>query len=110
MVYSLQSAREKFEELCESLFFKVMGPLQSVLQDAGLNRSKVDEIVLVGGSTRIPMIQHMVSNFFDKKDLNKSLNPDEAVAYGAATQAAILNGDNNPDLTLVDVIPIRGCS
>ena len=57
--------RQNFEELCESLFFKAMGPLQSVLQDAGLDRSKVDEIVLVGGSTRIPMIQQMVSNFFD---------------------------------------------
>ena len=92
--------------MCQSFFSKVMGPLQNVLEESKIDRSNVDDIVMVGGSTRIPMIQQMVSNFFNKKELNKSLNPDEAVAYGATTQAAILNGDNNLDLTLVDVIPI----
>ena len=99
--------REKFEELCQSLFLKVRQPLKKVLKEAKLAKEAVDEIILVGGSTRIPMIQEIVSTFFNNKNLNKSINPDEAVAYGATLQAAILNGDTDDlDIVLMDVIPM----
>ena len=98
--------RSKFEELCEGIFEKVIGPLQNVLEEAKLTKPEVDEVVLVGGSTRIPMIQQKVSSFFNNKKLNKSINPDEAVAYGATIQAAILNDQTDLDVTLVDVIPM----
>lgn len=101
--------RARFEELNSDLFKKCMEPVEQVLRDAKIDKSKVDEIVLVGGSTRIPKIQHMLSSFFNNKDLNKTINPDEAVAYGAAVQAAILSGvDNNnvQDLLLLDVAPV----
>jgi len=76
--------RAKFEELCIDLFRQCMGPVESVLKDAQIGKSQVHEIVLVGGSTRIPKIQQMLSDFFSGKTLNKTINPDEAVAYGAA--------------------------
>ena len=101
--------RARFEELNSDLFRKCMEPVEQVLRDAKMDKSKVDEIVLVGGSTRIPKIQQMLSSFFNNKDLNKTINPDEAVAYGAAVQAAILSGvDNNnvQDLLLLDVAPV----
>lgn len=101
--------RARFEELNSDLFKKCMEPVEQVLRDAKMDKSKVDEIVLVGGSTRIPKIQQMLSSFFNNKDLNKTINPDEAVAYGAAVQAAILSGvDNNnvQDLLLLDVAPV----
>lgn len=101
--------RARFEELNSDLFRKCMEPVEQVLRDAKMDKSKVHEIVLVGGSTRIPKIQQMLSSFFNGKELNKSINPDEAVAYGAAVQAAILSGvDNNnvQDLLLLDVAPV----
>jgi L1 cell adhesion molecule like protein len=86
-----------------------MAPIEAVLKDAECAKNKVDEVVLVGGSTRIPKIQQMLQDFFNGKTLNKSINPDEAVAYGAAVQAAILNGEqseNVKDLLLLDVTPL----
>jgi L1 cell adhesion molecule like protein len=103
--------RAKFESLCMSLFQKCIQPVSKVLQDAGCSKSQVDEIVLVGGSTRIPKVQQMISDFFGGKELNKGVNPDEAVAYGAAVQANILSGDSKEgdatnDLLLLDVAPL----
>lgn len=101
--------RARFEELCSDLFRSTLEPVEKALRDAKLDKSKIDEIVLVGGSTRIPKIQKLLSDFFNGKELNKSINPDEAVAYGAAVQAAILTGDNSnnvKDLLLLDVAPL----
>ena len=103
--------RAKFESLCMSLFQKCLDPVSKVLRDAGVSKGQVDEIVLVGGSTRIPKIQEMLSSFFGGKELNKSVNPDEAVAYGAAVQANILSGDckkddKTNDLLLLDITPL----
>ena len=101
--------RARFEELCQDLFRSTMDPVEKVLRDSKIDKSSVDEIVLVGGSTRIPRIQKLVSDFFNGKEPNKSINPDEAVAYGAAVQAAILTGDTSEktqDLLLLDVAPL----
>lgn len=101
--------RAKFEELCNDLFQKAMDPVSQVLKDAKIDRSKVDEVVLVGGSTRIPKIQKLLSDYFNGKELNKSVNPDEAVAYGAAIQGAILSGEKDEkldSLVLLDVTPL----
>ncbi|KAM9913084.1 hypothetical protein OXX69_001933, partial [Metschnikowia pulcherrima] len=87
--------RARFEELCQDLFRSTLDPVEKVLRDAKVDKSQVDEIVLVGGSTRIPKVQKLVSDFFNGKEPNKSINPDEAVAYGAAVQAAILSGDTS---------------
>ncbi|PWY65322.1 heat shock protein 70 [Aspergillus heteromorphus CBS 117.55] len=101
--------RARFEELCQDLFRSTMEPVERVLRDAKIDKSSVHEIVLVGGSTRIPKIQRLVSDFFNK-DPNKSINPDEAVAYGAAVQAAILSGDTSSkstnEILLLDVSPL----
>jgi heat shock protein 1/8 len=101
--------RARFEELCQDLFRGTMEPVERVLRDAKIDKSSVHEIVLVGGSTRIPKIQKLVSDFFNK-DANKSINPDEAVAYGAAVQAAILSGDQSSkstnEILLLDVAPL----
>lgn len=102
--------RARFEELCQDLFRSTMEPVERVLRDAKIDKSSVHEIVLVGGSTRIPRIQKMVSDFFNGKEPNKSINPDEAVAYGAAVQAAILSGDTSSksttEILLLDVAPL----
>jgi len=101
--------RARFEELCSDLFRRLFEPLDKVLKDSGISKSKIDEIVLVGGSTRIPKIQKYLSEYFNGKQLNKSVNPDEAVAYGAAVQAAILSGCKDSkvnDLLLLDVTPL----
>ena len=103
--------RAKFESLCMHLFNRCMEPVTKVLRDGGISKSKVDEIVLVGGSTRIPKIQNLLSEFFNGKELSKSINPDEAVAYGASVQAAILSGNVNTgdkasDVLLLDVVPL----
>lgn len=101
--------RARFEELCADMFRSTLEPVEKVLRDAKLDKSQLDEIVLVGGSTRIPKIQKLVSDFFNGKEPNKSINPDEAVAYGAAVQAAILTGDTSSktqDLLLLDVAPL----
>ncbi|KAG5519016.1 hypothetical protein PMAC_002547 [Pneumocystis sp. 'macacae'] len=101
--------RARFEELCQDLFRGTMEPVEKVLRDAKLDKSSVHEIVLVGGSTRIPRIQKLVSDFFNGKEPNRTINPDEAVAYGAAVQAAILSGDTSEqtqDILLLDVAPL----
>jgi len=101
--------RARFEELCSDLFRGTLTPVEKALRDSKLDKSSIDEIVLVGGSTRIPKVQKLLQDFFNGKELNKSINPDEAVAYGAAVQAAILNGDSSEavsDLLLLDVAPL----
>jgi len=101
--------RARFEELCADLFRGTLEPVEKALRDSKMDKSSIHEIVLVGGSTRIPKIQKLLQDFFNGKELNKSINPDEAVAYGAAVQAAILNGDTSEavnDLLLLDVAPL----
>lgn len=101
--------RARFEELCADLFRSTLEPVEKSLRDAKLDKGQVNEIVLVGGSTRIPKVQKLLQDFFNGKELNKSINPDEAVAYGAAVQAAILSGDTSEavqDLLLLDVAPL----
>ena len=101
--------RARFEELCADLFRGTLEPVEKALRDAKMDKSKIHEVVLVGGSTRIPKIQKMLQDFMGGKELNKSINPDEAVAYGAAVQAAILKGDKSDaikDVLLVDVTPL----
>ena len=91
------------------MFKSTLEPVEKVLKDSKISREKVDDIVLVGGSTRIPKIQSLVSEYFGGRQLNKSINPDEAVAYGAAVQAAILSGqtsEQTKDLLLLDVAPL----
>lgn len=101
--------RAKFESLCDSFFIRCMAPIEQVLKDAKMSKSDIHEIVLVGGTTRIPKIQQLLSELFNGKELCKSINPDEAVAYGAAVQAAILSGVNDKainDVLLLDVYPL----
>lgn len=107
--YITTITRAKFENLCDALFRKTMAPVEQVLRDAKMSKSQIEEIVLVGGSTRIPKIQQLLSEFFNGKELCKSINPDECVAYGAAVQAAILTGTKDSkiaDLLLLDVCPL----
>jgi L1 cell adhesion molecule like protein len=101
--------RARFEELCMDLFRKCMDPVEKCLKDAKLDKASVHEVVLVGGSTRIPKVQQLLQDYFNGKELCKSINPDEAVAYGAAVQAAILTGHGGEavqDLLLLDVAPL----
>lgn len=101
--------RARFEELNADLFRSTMDPVEKAIRDAKLDKSSIHDIVLVGGSTRIPKVQRLLQDFFNGKELNKSINPDEAVAYGAAVQAAILHGDKSQevqDLLLLDVTPL----
>jgi L1 cell adhesion molecule like protein len=108
--FNAQITRARFEDLNSKAFNGTLDPVTQVLKDANLDKSKVDEIVLVGGSTRIPRIQKLLSDYFDGKKLEKSINPDEAVAYGAAVQAGILSGKatsaDTADLLLLDVVPL----
>jgi heat shock protein 1/8 len=103
--------RAKFEMLCMSLFQKCIEPVSKVLRDSGVSKNQVDDIVLVGGSTRIPKIQELLSGFFNGKELSKNINPDEAVAYGASVQAAILSKSTTgkeriDEILLLDVAPL----
>jgi len=101
--------RAKFENICEDLFRKTMDPVEQVLRDSKLSKSEIHEIVLVGGSTRIPKIQQLLSEYFNGRELCKSINPDECVAYGAAVQAAILSGSKDEKISvllLLDVCPL----
>ena len=101
--------RARFEKVCEPLFLRCLESVKRVLDDAKMKKTDVDEIVLVGGSTRVPRVQTLLSEYFDGKTLNKSVHPDEAVAYGAAVQGAILSGVRDSataNLLLVDVIPL----
>ncbi|EED16000.1 Hsp70 chaperone (HscA), putative [Talaromyces stipitatus ATCC 10500] len=108
--FNAQITRARFEDLNAKAFSGTLDPVQQVLKDSGIDKKAVDEIVLVGGSTRIPRIQKLLSDFFDGKKLEKSINPDEAVAYGAAVQAGILSGkatsEETSDLLLLDVVPL----
>ena len=101
-------SRARFEELCADLFRSTLEPVEKALRDAKMDKSSIHDIVLVGGSTRIPKVQKLLQDYFNGKELNKSINPDEAVAYGAAIQAAILSGVQDQtiqDVLLVDVAP-----
>lgn len=101
--------RARFEELNMDLFRRSMEPVEKCMRDAKMDKSQIDDVVLVGGSTRIPKVQQLLQDFFNGKELCKSINPDEAVAYGAAVQAAILSGEGNEkvqDLLLLDVTPL----
>ena len=108
--FSANITRARFEDINSVLFKSTIDPVSQVLKDAKISKSEVDEIVLVGGSTRIPKVQKLLSDFFDGKQLEKSINPDEAVAYGAAVQGAILTGqstsEETKDLLLLDVCPL----
>ncbi|XP_028150686.1 heat shock protein 68-like [Diabrotica virgifera virgifera] len=102
-------SRARFEELNSDLFKSTLQPVEKALNDANMSKSQINDVVLVGGSTRIPKIQSLLQNYFNGKTLNLSINPDEAVAYGAAVQAAILSGDTSSkiqDVLLVDVTPL----
>merc|ERR1712139_100183 len=101
--------RARFEELCADLFKKTLGPVQKALDDSGLKKNQIDELLLVGGSTRIPKVQALLKEMFNNKEPNKGINPDEAVAYGAAVQGGILSGEGGEetkDLLLLDVTPL----
>jgi heat shock protein 5 len=101
--------RARFEELCGDLFRKTLGPVKKALEDANMGKTDIDEVILVGGSTRIPKVQALLQEFFDGKEPNKGVNPDEAVAFGAAVQGGILSGeggDETKDILLLDVAPL----
>jgi len=107
--FSETLTRARFEELNNDLFKKTMGPVGRVMEDADLSKSEVDEIVLVGGSTRIPKVQQLISDYFGGKEPSKGINPDEAVAYGASVQGGILSGeggDATSQILLLDVTPL----
>merc|ERR1712086_191353 len=107
--YTGSITRARFEELCGDLFRKTFEPVEQVMKDSGISKSNIHEIVLVGGSTRIPKVQSQLTDYFNGKQLNRSINPDEAVAYGAAVQAALLSGVKDgkiDDLLLLDVAPL----
>merc|ERR1711998_102051 len=107
--FSETLTRARFEELCIDLFKKTLTPVQKVMDDSEMKKSEIDEVVLVGGSTRIPKVQMLLKDFFNGKEPNKGINPDEAVAYGAAVQGGILSGEGGEetkDLLLLDVTPL----
>merc|ERR1739848_904554 len=107
--YNCNISRARFEELCMDYFRNSLGPVEKAMRDSGLDKKAIHDIVLVGGSTRIPKVQGLIQEFFNGKEPNRSINPDEAVAYGAAVQAAILTGDQSSavqDLLLLDVTPL----
>jgi len=103
-------SRARFEEMNMDLFRKCLDPVEKVLRDGKMDKGHIHDVVLVGGSTRIPKVQQLLQDFFNGKELCKAINPDEAVAYGAAVQAAILNNDGSEggvaDLLLLDVTPL----
>jgi len=99
-------SRARFEDLNMDLFKKTLAPVEQVLKDAKLSKSDIAEVVLVGGSTRIPKVQQLLKDFFNGKEPNRGINPDEAVAYGAAVQGGILSGDEETKMVLLDVIPL----
>ena len=107
--FSESITRARFEELCRDLFEKTIKPVQQVLDDSGMKKADIHEVVLVGGSTRIPKVQELIREFFDGKEPNRGINPDEAVAYGAAVQGGILGGetsDQTKGILLIDVTPL----
>ena len=107
--FNCQLSRAKFNEICSDLFRSTLEPVDKVLKDSGISKSQITDVVLVGGSSRIPKVQELLSEYFNGKELCKSINPDEAIAYGAAVQAAILSGvkdEKLDDLVLLDVCPL----
>merc|ERR1712109_389667 len=107
--FSCSLSRARFEELNMDYFRNSMGPVEKCMRDSGIDKRNVHEVVLVGGSTRIPKVQSMLQEFFNGKQPCKSINPDEAVAYGAAVQAAILSGHDSEAtryILLIDVTPL----
>ena len=108
--YNVTITRAKFEELCMSYFKECIPPVEQVLKNANFSKNQIHDVVLVGGSTRIPKVIQLITEFFNGKEPNRSINPDEAVAYGAAVQAAIINGQdksgNLSDVVLIDVTPL----
>jgi len=107
--FSVNLTRAKFESLCSDIFQKTLEPVERVLKDAKTSKGEIHDVVLVGGSTRIPKVQELLSNFFNGKELCRKINPDEAIAYGAAVQAAILSGQKDEkldSLVLLDVTPL----
>lgn len=107
--YYTNITRAKFEELCMDFFRGCIEPVERVLRDSNTAKNQVNEVVLVGGSTRIPKVQQLLQEFFNGKELCRSINPDEAVAYGAAVQAAILNGESSNEvrnMVLLDISPL----
>ncbi len=107
--FSINLTRAKFEALCDTLFRKCMGPVEQVLKDSKMSKAQIHDIVLVGGSSRIPRVQQLLRDFFNGKELCQSINPDEAVAYGAAVQGAILGGvqsEKTNGIILLDVTPL----
>jgi len=104
--FSEMLTRARFEEINNDLFKNTLGPVKQVMEDSGLKKNQIDEIVLVGGSTRIPKVQQLIKDFFNGKEPNRGINPDEAVAYGAAVQAGILSGEDVGDMVLLDVTPL----
>ena len=105
--FSAPLTRARFEELCMDLFKKCLEPINQALKDAKLRKDEVDDVVLVGGSTRIPKVQQLIKDLFNGKELNRGVNPDEAVAYGAAVQAGLLTGEEGTDsMAILDVTPL----
>merc|ERR1712050_10530 len=106
MDFSETLTRARFEEINNDMGKNTLGPVKQVMEDSGLKKNQIDEIVLVGGSTRIPKVQQLIKDFFNGKEPNRGINPDEVVAYGAAVQAGILSGEGGQDLLLLDVTPL----
>merc|ERR1711862_710249 len=106
--FSETLTRARFEEINNDLFKNTLGPVKQVLEDSGLKKNQVDEIVLVGGSTRIPKVQQLIKDFFNGKEPNRGVNPDEAVAFGAAVQAGVLAGTANgaDEILILDATPL----
>ena len=106
--FSESLTRAKFEEINADLFKKTLGPLEQAIEGSGLKKSEIDEIVLVGGSTRIPKVRQLVKDFFNGKEPNTGINPDEAICYGAAVQGGVICGDDteNNKLVIIDATPL----
>merc|ERR1712118_248724 len=104
--FSETLTRARFEEINNDLFKNTLSPVKQVLEDSGMQKNQIDDVVLVGGSTRIPKVQQLIKDFFGGKEPNRGINPDEAVAYGAAVQAGILSGEGGQDVLLLDVTPL----
>merc|ERR1712151_993601 len=104
--FSEMLTRARFEELNNDLFKNTLSPVKQVLEDSGMQKNQIDDVVLVGGSTRIPKVQQLIKDFFGGKEPNRGVNPDEAVAYGAAVQGGALGGTGATDVLLLDVAPL----
>merc|ERR1712151_305424 len=104
--FSEMLTRARFEELNNDLFKNTLSPVKQVLEDSGMQKNQIDDVVLVGGSTRIPKVQQLIKDFFGGKEPNRGVNPDEAVAYGAAVQGGVLSNQGGDDIVLLDVTPL----